>query len=317
MHLIDAATIDRVLGYNDLADRLREAFRADSDVPVRSHFTIPTPDGSPGTLLIMPAWHSGGHIGIKIVSVFPDNPARHLPSVVGIVLLLDATTGMPLAQLDGPALTVRRTAAASLLAADHLARDDASRLLVVGTGGLAPHLALAHSGRRPIRAIRVWGRDPLRAAALATRLAAERPGVAVESTADLEAAAAWADIITCATLARTPLIQGHWLRPGCHLDLVGGFTPAMREADDVAIRRARVFVDTRAGAMAEAGDIVQPLASGALTPDGIVGDLFDLTRSRVKGRATAEEITLFKSVGTALEDLAAAELALERAAVMG
>ena len=227
----------------------------------------------------------------------------------GTYLLLDAATGMPVALLDGTALTLRRTAAASALAAGFLARPDSAVHLMVGTGALAPHLAAAHRAVRPIRETRIWGRDPKKAAALAARLA--NSGIAAAPVSGLEEAVAAADIITCATLAREPLIRGAWLRPGTHLDLVGGYTPDMREADDEAISRARVYIDTDA-ALREAGDIVQPLRSGHLARERIVGDLFDLVRGICPGRRDPAEITLFKSVGSALEDLAAAQLVVDR-----
>jgi ornithine cyclodeaminase len=196
------------------------------------------------------------------------------------------------------------------LAASYLARPDSAVHLVVGTGALAPHLARAYAAVRPLRQTLVWGRDPQKAAALAGLLRDEA-GLPAEAVADLAAAAAQADIVSCATLAREPLVRGAWLKPGSHLDLVGGYTPEMREADDAAIARSRVFIDTEA-ALREAGDIVQPLASGALAPADIAGDLHDLCRGVRPGRRDAAEITLFKSVGTALEDLAAARLAMAR-----
>src|SRR5262249_127759 len=146
---------------------------------------------------------------------------------------------------------------------------------------------------------RIWGRSREKADALAARL--DRPGLRVTAVPDLEAGAREADVISCATLASEPLVRGAWLRPGTHLDLVGGFPPAMREADDEAVRRARVFVDTRAGALVEAGDVVQPIARGVLRAEDLEGDLFELCRGLRPGRTTDAEITLFKSVGTALE----------------
>jgi ornithine cyclodeaminase len=258
----------------------------------------------------MPAWQPGTALGIKIVSVFPGNAAKGLPAVMGQYLLLDATTGAPKALIDGTALTLRRTAAASALASRFLSRADAAHLLMVGTGALAPHLIAAHCAVRPIRRVTIWGRNADHARATADKL--DLPGISVTVAPMLEDAAGEADIITCATLATAPLVRGEWLRAGQHLDLVGGFTPAMREADDEAVRRAAVYVDTRGGAMKEAGDIVQPLASVALTAAAIKGDLFDLCRGAAPGRGGAGEITLFKSVGTALEDLAAAKLVAER-----
>lgn len=310
LRLIDAAAVHRGLGYRALVERLREAFRAGCELPVRHHHAIAAPGGQPGMLLLMPAWRAGGALGIKSVTVFPENAARSLPSVIGLYLLLDATTGVPRAVIDGVALTLRRTAAASALAATFLARADASRLLMVGAGALAPHLARAHATVRPIREIRVWNRTPKHAAELVRRLAHE--GLAAVVADDLANAAAWADVISCATLSTAPLVRGAWLKPGVHLDLVGGFTPVMREADDAAVTRARIYVDTSAGAGKEAGDIVDPIGRGVIAATDIVGDLFELCRGERLGRTHDEQITLFKSVGTALEDLAAAELVFEQ-----
>ena len=263
MLVVDAASIHRLLDFPSLIGALRAMFRDGVEVPPRHHHTIApsAPDERSGTLLLMPAWRAGDALGIKIVTVFPDNARRSLPSVYGTYLLLDAATGMPLAVLDGTALTLRRTAAASALAAGFLARQDSAVHLMVGTGALAPYLIRAHTAVRPLRETRIWGRNPEKAAALAASLAAA--GTAAVAVPDLAEAAATADIITCATLSHEPLVRGAWLKPGAHLDLVGGYRPDMRETDDDAVRRARIFVDTDA-ALHEAGDIVQPLRSGAL-----------------------------------------------------
>jgi ornithine cyclodeaminase len=312
MRNVDAAAVHRALDYGSLIEALRAAFRAGCELPVRHHHTVTTPDGSAATLLLMPAWRVGGRIGVKTVTVFPGNAARGLPSVMGVYLLLDGATGAPLALIDGVALTLRRTAAASALAASYLARPDAWRLVMVGAGALAPHLVRAHAAARPIREVAIWNRSPARAEALAADLAGEP--FAAAATANLAEAVAGADIVSCATLSHQPLVRGEWLRPGTHLDLVGGFTPAMREADDETVRRARLFVDTRDGALKEAGDIVQPLRAGLIGERDVEADLFELCRGERPGRSGADEITLFKSVGTALEDLAAAELVYDRAA---
>ncbi|RMD64367.1 MAG: ornithine cyclodeaminase family protein [Alphaproteobacteria bacterium] len=311
MRIITAAEVETALDFESLVERLRQAFRRDIATPVRHHHTITTPGGPEATLLLMPAWQAGRHIGIKIVTVFPDNATRSLPAVMGVYLLLDGRSGSPLALIDGPMLTVKRTAAASALASSYLSRPDSARLLMVGTGALAPHLILAHATVRPIREVLIWGRTEEKAAALARRM--RRPGLRIAHTADLEDAVRGADIISCATLAREPLIHGEWLRNGQHIDLVGGFTPQMREADDGVIARARVFVDTRDGACREAGDIVQPIEAGLLSPDDIAADLIELTRGERAGRRFYDQITVFKSVGTAIEDLAAAQLVIERA----
>jgi ornithine cyclodeaminase len=259
----------------------------------------------------MPAWSDfgaagaspEGFIGVKVVTVSPDNNAIQKPAVMGLYLLLDGVTGEPRALIDGQRLTQWRTACASALAATYLARKDASRLLVIGAGALAPFLVKAHSAVRPIREIRIWNRTPANAGTVAAELA--RQGFPAKAAGELGEELGWADIISSATISRTPLINGARLKPGVHVDLVGGFTPEMREADDDAVRRARIYVDTRAGATREAGDIVQPLASGVLQADAIVADLHELARNRKQGRESDAEITLFKSVGAALEDLAA------------
>jgi ornithine cyclodeaminase len=310
MRFFDAGELAALLTGPALIAALREAFRQGASVPARHAHRIPVPGGSDATLLLMPAWQQGGRAGVKVVSVYPDNAARSLPSVQGLYVLLDAATGAPLAIMDGTALTRWRTGAASALAAGYLARPDAATLTMVGTGALAPHLVAAHGWARPLREVRVWGRDPAKARALAERL--DAPGRRVLAAPDLERAVRDADIVSCATLARDPLIRGEWLRPGAHLDLVGGFTPEMREADDEAVRRARVYVDTREGALSEAGDVMQPIRAGLLSEADIAGDLAELARGLRPGRRSPDEITLFKSVGSALEDLAAARFAFER-----
>ncbi len=311
MLTISAADIDRALTFPKLVETLRGAFREGAVQPVRHHHTIDRPQGASSTLLLMPAWTAfekagvskGGHIGVKIVTVSPDNNALGKPAVMGLYLLLDGTTGEPQALIDGQRLTQWRTACASALAADYLARKDASRLLVIGAGALAPFLARAHAAIRPIASIHIWNRTRANAEKVAHGLRAE--GFATEIADNLDVELEKADIVSSATISASPLVKGALLKPGAHVDLVGGFTPEMREANDDAIRRARIYVDTRAGATKEAGDIVQPLASGVLASDAIVAELAELVRGEKKGRESAPEITLFKSVGTALEDLTA------------
>jgi alanine dehydrogenase len=297
------------LDYPSLIDRLRQAFTEGCTVPLRHHHTIEQ-TGIDATLLLMPAWQSGEVIGVKIASVFPDNGQLGLPAVMASYLLLNGKTGTPLAMIDGKELTARRTAAASALASRYLSRPDSHKLLVVGTGKLAPELIAAHSAIRPIDQVMVWGRSPEKAAAVAESITDALLTVRVAT--DLEAAVAEAHIISCATLSKSPLVFGAWLQPGQHLDLVGGFRPDMRETDDDAITLCRLFVDTRDGACREAGDMADPLSRNVITENDVLGDLFDLCRGRCHGRDTAQEITLFKSVGTALEDLAAARMVYEK-----
>jgi ornithine cyclodeaminase len=310
MRVLGPSEVTAALDFPSLLEALRQMFRS-SDVvaPQRHRHTIEVPGARDGSLLIMPAWQAGRHLGIKLLTIFPDNAARNDPSLLGEYLLLDARNGKPLALLDGPALTARRTAAASALAASYLARPDCERLLMIGTGRLASHLIEAHASVRPIRNVLVWGRDRDKAARLAQRLT--RRTLKVAAADDLQRAVNGAHIICCATLATEPILRGYWLPLGVHVDLVGAFTPEMREADDETLARSRVFVDTREGALAEAGDLIHAMKSGAMTEDDIAGDLFELTRGSRAGRRFHDQITLFKSVGAALEDLAAAKLALD------
>ncbi len=313
MRVISAAEVDAALDYKHLVERLRQAFRSGAEVPLRQHLTIPTHTEHPGNLLIMPAWQTGKHLGVKLVTVFPDNAKQSIPAVIGSYLLMDARTGKPKALIDGSALTVRRTACASALASSYLSRSDASRLLMVGTGALAPHLILAHAAVRPISEVLIWGRNKAKAEKLAKNLARyTNRRLTINATDELDAAIEGADIVSCATLAEQPLVKGELLKPGAHLDLVGAFRPDMREADDSAFKRGLVFVDTREGALKEAGDIIQAINNGAMTEQDIIGDLFGLTRGESSARWRYNDITVFKSVGTALEDLAAAELTFER-----
>lgn len=294
--MIDQPTTAARLPFPALIEALRAAFVTGAEVPLRHRHALAEANG---TLLLMPAWQGANSFGVKIVSVWPDNGARGLNAVSSTYLLCDGATGQHRAIIDGNELTARRTAAASALAGDYLARKAASRLLVVGAGHVAAMLVPAWAAVRPIRQIAVWNRTPAGAARLVAELRAA--GFAAHPAADLRAAVAAADIVSCATLAVTPLIEGAWLQPGQHLDLIGAYRPDMREADRAAVRRARVFIDTDA-ALAEAGDLTQA------APVAVQGSLFTLCRGETPGRVGDAEITLFKSVGSAIEDLAAAEL---------
>lgn len=325
MRLVTAAEINQALDVRSLMERLRSAFRDDIANPARilHHIESSLGPGEPGAgdLMVMPAWVRGtarsgdmsgrrGYIGVKIQSVFPDNRTNGIPSLTGVYVLMSGRTGEPLGLLDAPTLTAWRTAATSALASTYLARQDAERLLVVGSGALVPHLIKAHAQARPICNVLIWNRTQATAQKLAKRLS--RPDMKVAATTDLEGAVRGADIICTATGSTQPLIRGDWLQPGVHLDCVGGYRPDMREVDDGVMSRARIFVDTREGAMSEAGDIMAPLESGAITVEDITADLHDLARGERAGRRYHDQITLFKSVGVALEDLAAATLAFER-----
>lgn len=306
MQTLDAATTRARLPFAALIPALRHAFAEGATVPLRHTHTIPNPGATDGTVLLMPAWRGGAHLGLKTVTIFPGNTTRGLPALHSLYTLFDATTGVPLAQIDGNEITSRRTAAVSALAASVLAPQDASTLLVLGCGRVASLLPEAMRTVRPIARVLVWNHH----AAGAQRLAAtwRASGLVAEATDDLPGAVAASQIVSCATLATSPLVHGAWLRSGAHLDLIGSFTPAMREADGACFARSRVFVDTDE-ALAKSGDVIGARADGCFADPQLQGTLAQLCRGEREGRREAGEITLFKSVGTALADLAAAELA--------
>lgn len=307
LHL-DANATAAPLGWPDLIAALRRAFAEGRVVPLRHTHRIDDPAGPGGTLLLMPAWQPGRWLGLKTVGIFPGNGARGLPGLHSTYTLFDATTGVPMALLDGDVITSRRTAAAAALAASFLAREDAATLLVLGSGRVARLLAPAMRSVRPITRCLVWNHRGESAQALARQWCDE--GFDARAVTDLQAAVGVADIVSCATLATAALLRGQWLREGTHLDLIGSFTPQMRESDGACFARSRVFVDTEE-ALAKSGDVLGAIAEGAFDATRLQGTLAQLCRGDVEGRRNAREITLFKAVGNALEDLAAAELVAE------
>ena len=291
------------LDYHELIAALRAMFQSRYHMPLRHHHFYQTDEQVENTLILMPAWNDR-YLGIKQVVVAPANSSKGLPAIHASYTLMDARTGVPLAQMDAGQLTSRRTACTSALAASFLARQDAESLLVIGGGKVAQHLVQAHSAVRAYRHIVVWTRNPEQSRTLADHLAGE--GYTVEVADNLEEAVCEADVISCATLAISPIIEGAWLKPGAHLDLIGSHTPRTREADDEAIRRSKVFVDSREGAIQETGELAIPIAQGILSPDDVQADIAELCKGIHPGRTSADEITLFKSAGLAVEDLAAA-----------
>ncbi|SDR60905.1 ornithine cyclodeaminase [Rhizobiales bacterium GAS191] len=309
MRVVTAAEIDAALSFPALIEALRRAFAAKLIAPERHHHLIERGEET-ATLLLMPAWTGStgepSYLATKLATVFPGNAARGRPSVYATTILLDGGTGEPLAAMDGTRLTLWRTAATSALAASYLARKDASRLTMVGAGALAPFLIRAHCAVRPIREVTIWNHNGARAREVVERMTAE-PGFVpqIKVAESLETACREADIVSCATLTRSPLVRGDWLAAGAHLDLVGAYNLEMREADDTALRRARIFIDTQA-ALKEGGDVAVALRDGAIAAAQVRGDLAGLVGGGTEGRSGPSDITLFKSIGAAIEDLAAA-----------
>ena len=311
MLFFDAARIARLLSMPQVIDALAVAFCQEAVVPPR--LVAAMPGGSGDRLFLgMPAFDRDG-AAVKLTTILPDNAARGLPTIQAAIMLFSAT-GTPVALLDGTFITRLRTSAASALASRYLSRQDSERLLVIGTGALAPYMAAAHCAVRPIGHVHIWGRNREKTEAAAAAAKAMLGPQSVVCVADsLEKAVASADIVSCATNSAVPVFDGSWLKSGAFVDLVGSFSPTRRESDDHVIGRARLFVDTLEGALAEAGDILDPLRRGIITRAHIEGELAGLIRGDVAGRRDAHEITLFKSVGTAIEDLAIARLVMTAA----
>ncbi|MBE9606152.1 ornithine cyclodeaminase family protein [Acetobacteraceae bacterium H6797] len=309
MLTMDLEAVKAALPWAKLGEALEAVFREGCEAPLRHFHPLPQEEADQGSLLLMPAWLPHRYTGVKIVHVAPGNAVKRLPAVNAVYILSNGETGEPLAMLHGGELTDRRTAAASVLAARYLARPDSRRLLVVGAGKVARAAAEAYAQAFDLAEITLWARRLEAAEAAAAELRAH--GLPVTATDRLNPAGF--DIVTAATLSTTPLIKGAEVSPGTHIDLIGAFRPTMRESDGALLARATVTVDTMAGGLAEAGDVVQAIAEGAIGKEHVVADLFALTRGTHPGRTSAEEITLFKSVGWAGEDLAAAALAYETA----
>lgn len=304
MNFISAEDIAAAFDYKEFILLLKEAFLGDFTVPQRHHYEYENGVGeNTSTLLLMPAWSSGRYVGIKTVTVSPYNGELDLPSIQGIYTLIDAKNGLVKTQMEAKMLTVKRTAATSALASLYLSRENSDTLLMVGTGALAPELIKAHCSVRPIKKVLVWGRNNQKAELVKEQLI--DLGVDLEAVSSLEDAVEQADIISVATLSLEPLVFGKWLKPGQHLDLVGAYRPDMRETDDEALTRSSIFID-HAGALKESGDLAIPIEQGVIEEEEIQGELKGLCEVDKLARKKDMEITLFKSVGHALEDLSAA-----------
>jgi len=306
LRFFDGDQVAAALPWGALIDAIETTISDDNaHAPDRTVETVPVPGGADASLLLKAGWVIGDVIVIKVVSFFPDNGALDLPTINAGVLLFDAVTGVFRGACDGNELTTRRTAAASAVAAKHLVREDVSRLLVVGTGALAPMVAQAHAAVRDYDVVEIWGRNEEKAQRVANHLITLN--IAARPAADLDTAVSQADVISCVTGATSPLVKGSLLKAGAHVDLIGSFTPTMRESDDDVVRGATLVADTRTDGVL-AGDLAQPLESGVITMDDIVADLRELIDGTHPGRTNNDEITVFKSAGIALEDVAAARL---------
>ena len=313
MLVLGADQIRTLAPARSVIEALRKVFAKGGVVAVRT--PSPIPGDSPDRLFVsMLAMDRDDGPVIKLLTILPENRPKGLLTVQGAIVVF-SKTGSPVAILDGTVVTHLRTGAASALASEYLSRKDSSHLVIMGTGALAPTVAASHCTVRPIKLVSVWGRRPEKALATAAsireRVSRDVEVVVVNDKIDQTVASA--DIVSCSTSSPTPILAGKWLKPGTHVDLIGSFQPTKRESDDDVVLRSRIFVDTFHGALHEGGDVVEPISRGLIDRSRIEGQLEDLVSGRVKGRGSNEEITMFKSVGSAIEDLATARMVVEAA----
>ncbi|NRA10599.1 MAG: ornithine cyclodeaminase family protein [Crocinitomicaceae bacterium] len=302
---ISAEYIQNNTQFETLVDALRLGFQGSIETPMRHHHDFKNPSATQdSTLLLMPSWQAGETIGVKVVTVSPDNGVLYLPSIHGVYLLFNAANGQPKAMLDGSSMTAKRTAGASALASSYLSREASTSLLMIGTGALVPNLIEAHCSQRPIKTVFIWGRSLAKAEQLIDSLSHLK--VSLIAIDKIDEYVPKVDIISCATLSPTALIKGNLLRPGQHVDLVGSYKKDTREADNDVMSKASVFVDTYQGGLKESGDIFIPIKQGIINEKDILADLYSLCKNEHSGRKNDKEITVFKSVGHASEDLVAA-----------
>lgn len=311
---IDQETATRALVFPALINALEEMFKKEGEAPLRTIHDVKSGGSVEGTLLLMPAWDSSDYLGVKTVTVFSGNVARGQPGLHSTYTLFDRQTGKPLALIAADPITARRTAAASALAANYLARKDASRLVIVGAGAVASVLADAYSAIRDLSEVCVWNWNKARARALVDSL--NNQGYRARVSERLEEDVKKADIVSCATFSTDPLVLREWLQPGTHLDLIGGFKPSMRETDDACFNNTSVFVDTEE-ALLKAGDLINPINNGVFEASSVRANLKQLCKGEHPGRVNRDEITVFKAVGNALEDLVAARLIYEADLAIG
>ena len=311
MRIIEAGDIRQAMTFPALIEALRKAFAGDYGMPLRQVYHLPGENGITDAFAVLPAWNDEV-MGVKAFTHLPGNPAKGLDILASKVMLFSRPTGAPLALVDGTELTFWRTAAVSGLASDYLAREDASSVLLYGTGKLAPFMALAHAAVRPIKTVYVSGRSPEKVQVTIDEIKQQRPDLEVFAETDPNQRIKDVDIITCATSSAQPLFSLDSLKPGVHIDLVGNHNHDRRECDTDTVVSSRVYVDSRLNVLNEAGELLIPIEEKKITEQHVQAELSELCSKNAEGRKTAEEITLFKSVGTALSDLIAAHLVYKK-----
>jgi ornithine cyclodeaminase len=299
--------IQTALPYPLLVDALAQGLQQFAETPARSFFS-PNQDAS--CVMIMPAWRPHQMMGVKLVSVWPENNAKGESAVSAVYVLISCLDGRPLAVLDGTELTLRRTAAAAALAAKRLARENSETLAVLGTGSLSVPLVQAHTDTMRFKNVLVWGRQFYKAQLVVNQL--RELGIEVRAMGDLHKTLAMSDVVAVATTATEPFLKAAWVRPGTHISLVGAFTPQMAEAEPGLISKSQLFADCRASVLEKGGEVFQAIEQGLILDSDIIADLAELTAQPDRSwRHDAQAITVFKSVGFALLDLIAAELVIK------
>ncbi|MFT5520068.1 MAG: 1-pyrroline-2-carboxylate reductase [NAD(P)H] [Enterobacterales bacterium] len=313
MLIIDKHQVHQSLSFNGLIDALAEGFSEEYHMPIRQVFELLPGDPSHNAFAVLPAWNERV-IGVKAFTYFPTNATstiKGLESIYSKIMLFSRNTGEPLALVDGTRITLWRTACVSGLASRYLSREDSTHLLLLGTGNLATYMIEAHLAVRNISTVSIWGRDENKASDLVATMQAKYKNIDFSVAQSIEENARKADIISCATGSPKPLILGEWLKPGAHLDLIGNHHADRRECDTLAITRAQVYVDSKANVLNEAGELLIPIAEGDIDESHVKGELADLCKGIIgngnNARQNQTDITLFKSVGTALSDLIAAD----------
>ncbi|ABZ77799.1 Ornithine cyclodeaminase [Shewanella halifaxensis HAW-EB4] len=308
MLVINAESVHQSLNFPDLINALDETFSRPAGMPQRQVFGLDDSGEHHDAFAVLPSWNDKA-IAVKAFTYFPENPKKDpkLASLYSKILIFSRETGEPQALVDGTSVTFWRTAAISALGSRYLSREDSSKLLICGTGNLASFMALAHASVRPITQITVWGRSEEKARKTTELIRNKRPDIEVMLCTDLELSVRQADIISCATGSPTPLFDGDWVQPGTHTDFVGNHNHDRREFDTKLILKSSVFVDSKINVFAEAGELLLPIEEGVFSLDEVKGELGQLCTAQIKSRTNNDEITIFKTVGTALADLVGAQ----------
>lgn len=313
MNIISTEQVQSNLTFNELIPLLKESFSKPFHMPQRQvHALDPSDNSNHDAFALLPSWNDDV-IGNKAFTYFPDNDAKHgLPGLFSKIMLFRRQTGEPLALVDGTSVTYWRTAAISALASQLLSREDSKHLLLFGTGNLASYLLQAHISVRDIKQVTLWGRSTNKVNALLAEFSKNHPEISFHTSIDIEQEVPQADIICCATGAKTALFKGEWLKEGTHVDCLGNHMVDARECDSETVKRARVYVDSLTNTLNEAGELLIPIKEGVFTPDDIIGELADICKDSTLLRQNDKDITLFKSVGTAISDLVAAYLVYQK-----